>query len=87
MRLATKGRSVVELKPDWKMQLMSAITDPNIAFILLMIGIYGILFEFWTPGAVAPGVIGGISLIVALTALSVLPVNYAGLACCSSVSA
>ena len=80
VRLDTKGRSVVELKPDWKMQLMSAITDPNIALILLMIGIYGILFEFWSPGAIAPGVIGGISLIVALTALAVLPVNYAGLA-------
>jgi len=80
IRLDTKGRSVVELKPDWKMQLMSAITDPNVALILLMIGIYGILFEFWSPGAVAPGVIGGICLIVALTALAVLPVNYAGLA-------
>jgi membrane-bound serine protease (ClpP class) len=80
VRLETKGRGVVELKPDWKMQLMSAITDPNIALILLMIGIYGILFEFWSPGAIAPGVIGGICLIVALTALAVLPVNYAGLA-------
>ena len=80
IRLDTKGRSVIELKPDWKMQLMSAITDPNIALILLMIGIYGIMFEFWSPGAIAPGVVGGICLIVALTALAVLPVNYAGLA-------
>ena len=80
VRLATKGRGIVEIKPDWKMQVMSAITDPNIALILLMLGIYGILFEFWSPGAVAPGVVGGISLIVALTALSVLPVNFAGLA-------
>jgi membrane-bound serine protease (ClpP class) len=80
IRLATKARSVVDMKPDWKMQLMSAITDPNVALILLMIGLYGILFEFWSPGAVAPGVIGGICLIVALTALAVLPVNYAGLA-------
>jgi membrane-bound serine protease (ClpP class) len=79
-RLETKGRGTVELKPDWKMRVMSAIADPNIALILLMIGIYGILFEFWTPGAVAPGVVGGICLLVALTALSVLPVNYAGLA-------
>ncbi len=80
VRLETKGHAVVELKPDWKMQVMSAISDPNVALILMMIGIYGILFEFWNPGAVAPGVIGGICLIVALAALSVLPVNYAGLA-------
>jgi membrane-bound serine protease (ClpP class) len=80
VRLATKGRGIVEIKPDWKMQVMSAITDPNIALILLMLGVYGILFEFWSPGVVAPGVIGGISLIVALTALSVLPVNLGGLA-------
>ena len=80
VRLETKGRSVVELKPDWKTQVMSVIADPNIALILLMIGIYGILFEFWNPGAVAPGVVGGICLLVALAALSVLPVNYAGLA-------
>ena len=75
-----RAAAIVELKPDWKMQVMSAIADPNIALILLMIGIYGILFEFWTPGVVAPGVVGGISLLVALAALSVLPVNYAGLA-------
>jgi membrane-bound serine protease (ClpP class) len=80
VRLDTKGHTIVELKPDWKMQVMSVIADPNVALILLMIGIYGILFEFWHPGAVAPGVVGGISLLVALTALSVLPVNYAGLA-------
>jgi membrane-bound serine protease (ClpP class) len=80
MRIDTKGRSLLELKADWKMQLMSAIADPNVALILLMIGFYGILFEFWSPGTIAPGVIGGISLIVALTALSVLPVNLGGLA-------
>jgi membrane-bound serine protease (ClpP class) len=59
---------------------MSVIADPNIALILLMIGIYGILFEFWSPGAIVPGVVGAISLLMALTALSVLPVNYAGFA-------
>jgi membrane-bound serine protease (ClpP class) len=78
--LATKGHSIVEIKSDWKMELMTVITDPNVAFILLLIGIYGIIFEFWSPGAVAPGVVGGICLIVALTALSVLPVSYGGLA-------
>jgi membrane-bound serine protease (ClpP class) len=79
-RLRTKGLQIKEIASDWKMELMSAITDPNIAFILLMIGVYGIIFEFWSPGAVAPGVIGGISLLLALTALSVLPVSYGGLA-------
>lgn len=80
VRLETKGRPVVELQPDWKMEIMQVISDPNVALILMTIGIYGLLFEFWSPGAVAPGVIGGISLIVGLTALSVLPVSYAGLA-------
>jgi membrane-bound serine protease (ClpP class) len=80
VRLETKGSRVVELKPDWKQQVMQVISDPNVALILMMIGIYGILFEFWNPGAVAPGVIGGICLLVAMAALSVLPVNYAGLA-------
>jgi membrane-bound serine protease (ClpP class) len=80
VRLETKGRALLEIELDWKTQVMSVITDPNIALLLMMIGIYGILFEFWNPGAVAPGVVGGISLLVALTALSVLPVNYAGLA-------
>jgi membrane-bound serine protease (ClpP class) len=80
VRLETKGSRIVELKPDWKMQIMQVISDPNVALILMMIGIYGILFEFWNPGAVAPGVIGGICLLVGLAALSVLPVNYAGLA-------
>ena len=65
--LETRGRPIVEIKPDWKAQIMTVIADPNVALILMMIGIYGILFEFWHPGAVAPGVIGAISLIVALT--------------------
>jgi membrane-bound serine protease (ClpP class) len=80
VRLDTRGRKVVTIEQDWKMKVMSVITDPNIALILLMIGIYGILFEFWSPGAIAPGAVGGISLIVALTALSVLPVSFGGLA-------
>ena len=80
VRLETKGSRIVELKPDWKTEIMQVISDPNVALILLTIGIYGILFEFWNPGVVAPGVIGGICLIVGLAALSVLPVNYAGLA-------
>src|SRR5205823_7103886 len=56
------------------------ITDPNVAFMLMLLGIYGLLFEFLNPGAVAPGLAGGISLLVALYALNLLPVNYAGAA-------
>lgn len=73
--------AVVKLiEPNWKVRFLTTITDPNIAFILLMIGVYGIIFEFWSPGLTGPGVVGGISLIVALMALSALPLSYAGLA-------
>ena len=77
--LATKGASPVGIEPDWRTRALSLISDPNIAFILLLIGIYGIILEFWHPGTFAPGVIGAISLILALTALSTLPVHYGAL--------
>ena len=77
--LATSGKSVTQLDPDWRTRFITAVTDPNVAFILLVIGIYGIIFEFWTPGLAGPGVIGAICLLVALAALSTLPVSYAGL--------
>jgi membrane-bound serine protease (ClpP class) len=79
-RISTQGRAVVAFEPDWKTRLLGAIADPNIALILLMIGVYGLLFEFWSPGSLVPGVIGGISLMLGLVALSVLPVSYGGLA-------
>ena len=79
-KLAVKDAALVRVEPGWRTQLLSAIADPNIAFILMMIGIYGIMFEFWNPGTVAPGVIGGICLLVGLTALTALPLNFAGLA-------
>jgi membrane-bound serine protease (ClpP class) len=79
-RLATAGLDIVALPPDWRTELLAVITNPNVAFILMMLGVYGLLFEFLNPGAVAPGVIGGLCLIVALYALNMLPVNYAGAA-------
>jgi membrane-bound serine protease (ClpP class) len=78
--LSTRDATVITVEPDWRTQLLAVIADPNIAFILLLIGVYGILFEFWSPGAVLPGVLGGISLLLALIALSVLPVHYGALA-------
>ena len=77
--LATKGAEIVTIAPDWRTLALSIIADPNIAFILLMIGFYGIILEFWHPGTFVPGVLGAISLILALTALSALPVHYGAL--------
>jgi membrane-bound serine protease (ClpP class) len=79
-RLATAGLEIVAAPPDWRTELLAIITNPNVAFILMMLGVYGLLFEFLNPGAVAPGVIGGVCLLVALYALNMLPVNYAGAA-------
>ncbi len=79
-RLTTADLDIVTVPPDWRTGLLAVITDPNVAFILLLLGVYGLLFEFLNPGAVAPGVIGALSLLVALYALNLLPVNYAGLA-------
>lgn len=79
-RLATAGAAIVEYQPDWRIRLLSAVTDPGVAYILMLIGIYGLLLEFYIPGSVAPGVIGGICLLVALFAFHLLPVSYTGLA-------
>jgi membrane-bound serine protease (ClpP class) len=80
LRLATAGAPVVEFEADWRTRFLSVITDPSLALILMLVGIYGLLFEFANPGFVLPGVVGGICLLLALFALQMLPVNYAGLA-------
>ncbi len=79
-RLATAGLSVVDVPQDWRTELLGLITNPDVAFILMLIGIYGLILEFFNPGAVAPGLIGTISLLVALYALAFIPINYAGVA-------
>jgi membrane-bound serine protease (ClpP class) len=78
--LETAGRAVITLEPDWRTELLGIITNPNVAYILMLVGIYGIIFEFYNPGLYLPGVAGAISLLLALYAFQVLPVNYAGLA-------
>lgn len=77
--LHTTNVKKVIIKMSWRFKLLNVISDPNIAYILLLIGIYGIFFELYNPGAIFPGVVGGISLILAFYALHTLPVNYAGL--------
>jgi membrane-bound serine protease (ClpP class) len=80
LRLATAGLNVVTVPPDWRTGLLTLVTNPNVAFILMLIGIYGLILEFFTPGAVAPGLVGAISLVIALYALAFIPINYAGAA-------
>jgi membrane-bound serine protease (ClpP class) len=77
--LRTEGAIIQTFEPDWKVKFLSTITDPNIAYMLLIIAIYGIFFELMNPGAIFPGVIGMISGVIALYALNMLPFNYAGL--------
>ena len=79
-KLVTAGQPVTRIAPEWRMRVIAAIADPNIAIILVIVGFYGILFEFWSPGAILPGVTGAISLLLGLIALSVLPVSFGGLA-------
>ncbi|HYK24751.1 MAG TPA: nodulation protein NfeD [Steroidobacteraceae bacterium] len=77
--LATRGDATVDITPDWRTQLLAIITHPTIAYGLLLIGIYGLLLEGYNPGAMLPGVVGVISLLIALFAFQILSVNFAGL--------
>ncbi|MGH8262067.1 MAG: NfeD family protein [Steroidobacterales bacterium] len=78
--LAVRGIAVERQSPDWRTQFLAVITHPTIAYGLLLIGIYGLLFEGYSPGAILPGVAGAICLLIGLYALQILSVNYAGLA-------
>ena len=79
LTLATSDLTVEVVQPDWRSRLLSIITDPNIAYFLLLAGIYGLFIEFAHPGYILPGVAGSISLLLALYAFQILPVNYTGL--------
>ncbi len=77
--LATQGLVVERFDPDWRTRLLDSLTNPNVAYLLLLFGIYGLMFEGYNPGAIVPGVVGAICLLLGLYALQMLPVNYAGL--------
>ena len=77
--LKTAGLTVQEINPDWRSRLLSVITNPNVAYILMLIGIYGLILEFYNPGAIVPGTIGAICLLLAMYAFQLLPINYAGM--------
>ena len=78
--LQTANLKVETVEMSFIENVLNAISDPNIAYILMMLGFYGLLFELYSPGAIAPGVIGGICLILAFYSMHTLPLNYAGLA-------
>jgi len=77
--LRTAGAHVVPIEMNWRQRLLSAIAHPNVAYLLLSLGTLGLTIELWSPGAVLPGVAGGLCLLLAFFALQILPVNYAGL--------
>lgn len=77
--IQTTGMAIHVIEPDWRSRLLSVITNPNVAYILMLIGIYGLILEFSNPGAIIPGTLGAISLLLALYAFQLLPINYAGM--------
>ena len=78
--MSTKGLSVQSIEPDWRTRFLSVLTDPNVAYVLILLGLYGLIFEFANPGSLVPGVAGAILLLLGLFAMQLLPINYAGLA-------
>jgi membrane-bound serine protease (ClpP class) len=80
VKLATAQATVVAIQTDWRTKLLAVITDPNVASLLMLIGVYALIFEFYSPGMIGPGVVGAICVLLALYAFQVLPVDYTGLA-------
>lgn len=80
VQLKTEGLVIEEFEADWRVKLLSVLTNPNVAYLLMLAGIYGLLLEGYNPGAILPGVVGAVSLLLALYAFQILDVNYAGLA-------
>ncbi|MEX0959002.1 MAG: nodulation protein NfeD [Burkholderiales bacterium] len=78
--LALADADIIEIEPDWRNRFLATITNPSVAYILMLIGIYGLLLEFYNPGFFLPGVMGAISLLLAMYAFQLLPVNYVGVA-------
>jgi membrane-bound serine protease (ClpP class) len=78
--LHTKGATVEQWDMSFTDRLLDVLSDPNIAYVLMLLGIYGLLFELYNPGSILPGVVGGISLILAFYSFHTLPINFAGLA-------
>ncbi|MDR4516610.1 MAG: nodulation protein NfeD [Nitrosomonas sp.] len=78
--LSTAQITIEHFEPDWRTRLLAIITDPNVAYILMLLGIYALIYEFSNPGAIFPGVVGAVCLVLALFAFQVLPINFAGLA-------
>ena len=76
--LETAGLAIENVEPDWRTAFLSVLTNPNVALILMLVGVYGLIFEFLNPGALVPGTIGGISLLLGLYSLALLPLNWAG---------
>jgi len=78
--LAVRGLAIERFDPGLRLRLLALLVDPNIAYVLMLLGFYGLLFELQNPGAILPGIVGGIAIVLAFFALSALPVHYAGLA-------
>jgi membrane-bound serine protease (ClpP class) len=79
-QLKKPGAAIQEMEVDWRTRILGVITNPSVAYILILVGIYALIFEFMNPGVILPGVVGAICLLLALYAFHLLPVNYAGLA-------